>query len=329
MISVVIPLYNKAHTIVETLDTVMSQTYTDFEVIIVNDGSWDNGVDIIKRNFRDQRIRIICQENQGVSVARDRGVVEARSNYIAFLDADDKWHPEYLTKMHQAIEQYPNAALYSSGGLVINADESISFRLSKKYLNKITICDYFSNPHLFCHTSSTIINKKVFLQTDGSPRGMLRSQDLALFFQIALKGPFVYVGLPLSKYVGGVVGQATSSNKLKALKYFCYLYNFISEKNKQIQNKSLIYFFKYALRHNFKSCFLERDYNSLHYWLVNLSTDVLSYFSKFEILLYKKHVRTISLLWINFTKVIWRIKDRPVLYEKVDLSQIDKKYLDW
>lgn len=329
MISVVIPLYNKAHTIVETLNTVMCQTYTNFEVIIVNDGSKDDGVYVIERQFTDSRIKIINQENQGVSVARDRGVLEARSNYIAFLDADDKWHPEYLEKMHQAIELYPNAALYSSGGLVMNADGSIAIRLSKKFLNKTTICNFFSNPHLFCHTSSTIINKKAFLQTDGSPRGMLRSQDLALFFQIALKGPFVYIGLPLSKYVGGVVGQATSGNKSNALKYFCYLYNFISEKNKQTQNKSLVSFFKYALRHNFKCCLLEKDYNSLNYWLTNLSTYVLSYFPKWEIFLYKKHFRAISLLWINVTKVFWRIQGKPVLYEKIDLTKIDKKYLSW
>lgn len=329
MISVVIPLYNKAHTIVETLYSVVSQTYVDFEVIIINDGSKDNGVDVIKQNFNDQRIRIVNQENQGVSVARDRGVMEAYSNYIAFLDADDKWHPEYLEKMYQAIKQYPNAALYSSGGLVQNANGSISYRISSKYLNQIVICDFFSNPHLYCHTSSTIINKKVFLQTEGSPRDMLRSQDLALFFQIALKGPFVYVGLPLSKYVGGVVGQATSSDEFKALKYFCYLYNFISDKNKQEQNRSLVSFFRYALRHNFKSSFFKGNYDSLDYWLSNLSTDVLSYFSKWEIWLYKKHLRTISMLWINFTKILWRIKGKPVLYEKVDFSQIDSKYLNW
>lgn len=329
MISVVIPLYNKAHTIVDTLNSVLHQTYANFEVIIVNDGSTDDGVNVIKNNFVDSRIRIINQENQGVSVARDRGVIEAQNNYIAFLDADDKWHPEYLKKMYQAIELYPNAALYSSGGLIMNADGSTSLRISKKYLNKTIICDFFSNPHLFCHTSSTIINKQIFLQTDGSPRGMLRSQDLALFFQIALKGPFVYVGLPLSKYIGGVAGQATSGNKHNALKFFCYLYNFISEKNKQIQNKSLVSFFRYALRHEFKCCLLEKDYVGLNFWLTNLSTSVLSYFPKWEICLYNKRIRAISLLWINLTKVFWRIKGKPVLFEKVDLTQINKKYLNW
>ena len=291
MISVVIPLYNKAHTIVDTLHTVMRQMHTDFEVIIVNDGSTDNGVEVIKQNFNDPRIRIINQENQGVSVARDRGVEEAQSNYIAFLDADDKWHPEYLRIMNMAISRYPNAALYSSGGLIYNADGSISYRLAKKYLNKIVTCDFFENPHVYIHTSAAIINKSFFKLTDGSPRGMKRAQDFALFFQIALKGPFVYIGLPISKYVGGVLGQATSNtleDKFKTLKFFCFLYNFISEKNRQTKNKSLKEFFRYALRHNFKYCIKARDYNSLDFYLTNLSSDCLSLFYNLELMLYKR-----------------------------------------
>lgn len=332
MISVVIPLYNKAHTIVDTLHTVMCQTYTDFEVIIVNDGSTDNGVEVIKQNFNDPRIRIINQENQGVSVARDRGVEEAQGNYIAFLDADDKWHSEYLKIMDIAISRYPNAALYSSGGLIYNADGSISYRLAKKYLNKIVICDFFENPHVYIHTSAAIINKSFFKLTDGSPRGMKRSQDFALFFQIALKGPFVYIGLPISKYVGGVPGQATcntSLNKSKGLKYFCFLYNFISEKNQQIQNKSLKAFFRYSLRHIFKYCIKTKEYNSLDFYLTNLSDDCLSLFHQWELVLYKKRSRTLSILWIDITKMFWRINRRPAVNENIKLSKIDNQYLNW
>lgn len=93
MISVIIPLYNKAHTIVNTLNTVLNQTYHDFEVVIVNDGSTDNGVEVIKQNFNDLRIRIINQKNAGVSAARNRGIQESRGKWISFLDADDEWMP--------------------------------------------------------------------------------------------------------------------------------------------------------------------------------------------------------------------------------------------
>ena len=110
MISIVIPLYNKAHTIVHTLNAVFKQEYQDFEVIIVDDGSTDNGVGIIQQHFHDNRIRIFHQENQGVSVARNRGVEEARCEYVALLDGDDEWHPDYLKIMTKHI----HCLLYTS-----------------------------------------------------------------------------------------------------------------------------------------------------------------------------------------------------------------------
>ena len=192
--------------------------------------------------------------------------------------------------------------------------------------------DFFENPHVFIHTSATVINKSIFQLTDGSPRGMLRSQDYALFFQIALKGPFVYIGLPISKYIGGVPGQATSStveNNFKVLKYFCYLYNFIQEKNRHVQNMSLNAFFIYALRHSFKQCIKERNYKNLDFYLTHLSDDCLSLFYKWEVLLYKKRRRFLSLLWINFTKLLWRASGKSVLFEHFKINSIHEKYLNW
>ena len=101
MISVVIPLYNKAHTIVHTLSTVMRQNYADYEVVIVDDGSTDNGVQLILEHFKDPRIRIVSQENAGVSVARNRGVDEAKGEWVAFLDGDDYLHKDFLNVMYK------------------------------------------------------------------------------------------------------------------------------------------------------------------------------------------------------------------------------------
>ena len=95
MISVVIPLYNKEHQIAETLRSVLEQTFQDFEVVIVDDGSTDKSSEEALK-IRDPRIRFVRQENAGVSAARNRGIEEARFDLIAFLDADDRWKPEYL-----------------------------------------------------------------------------------------------------------------------------------------------------------------------------------------------------------------------------------------
>ena len=96
MISIIIPLYNKATSIKRTIHSVLSQSYTDFELIIINDGSTDNSAEIVNKQFYDKRIRYIYQDNAGVSSARNRGIKEAIGEWILFLDADDILYPNAL-----------------------------------------------------------------------------------------------------------------------------------------------------------------------------------------------------------------------------------------
>ncbi len=95
LISVVMPLYNKGEEVSRAVKSVLEQTVSDFELIIVNDGSTDNGPRIV-RSIRDPRIRVIDQENAGVAAARNRGIEEAQGVLVAFLDADDEWSPDFL-----------------------------------------------------------------------------------------------------------------------------------------------------------------------------------------------------------------------------------------
>ncbi|NIP54606.1 MAG: glycosyltransferase [Phycisphaerae bacterium] len=94
-LSVIIPLYNKGKYIGRALNSVLAQTYEDFEVVVVDDGSGDDGPDIV-RQYKDKRLRLIQQENAGPGAARNRGIAETTGNYIAFLDADDEWLPDFL-----------------------------------------------------------------------------------------------------------------------------------------------------------------------------------------------------------------------------------------
>jgi hypothetical protein len=102
-ISVIIPLFNKALYIKRALDSVMAQSFSDFEVIVVNDGSTDEGAQIVAA-YDDPRIRLLSQENLGPGAARNRGIAEARGEFVAFLDADDEWLPEYLTEALRLFE---------------------------------------------------------------------------------------------------------------------------------------------------------------------------------------------------------------------------------
>lgn len=97
MISVIMPAYNVANYIEKSINSVLQQSYTDFELVIVNDGSTDNTREIILDcQAKDNRIRLVEQTNQGVSVARNTGIENAQGEYISFLDGDDLWHQDFF-----------------------------------------------------------------------------------------------------------------------------------------------------------------------------------------------------------------------------------------
>src|SRR5918993_437227 len=108
MFSVVIPLFNKQDFIERAVDSVLRQTYADFELIVVDDGSTDSSLDRLLR-FADARLRIIRQANAGKGPARNTGIRESSREWIALLDADDYWFPDHLSELARAISLYPNS----------------------------------------------------------------------------------------------------------------------------------------------------------------------------------------------------------------------------
>ena len=114
MISVVIPLFNKEQIIEKTIKSVLSQDYDNFEVVVVNDGSTDGSVEIVKAIF-DSRITLIEQENGGLSAARNSGVKTAKGDYLYFLDSDDELTPDALEVMYRFVEAHPQVDLVQGG----------------------------------------------------------------------------------------------------------------------------------------------------------------------------------------------------------------------
>ena len=104
--SIIIPVYNKETFLENTIKSVLQQSFTDFELIIINDGSTDNSESKIK-SFSDPRITYLKKENGGVSTARNLGIEMAAASYITFIDADDYWYPNFLEEMVSSIEQFP------------------------------------------------------------------------------------------------------------------------------------------------------------------------------------------------------------------------------
>ncbi len=314
MFSVVIPLYNKAHTIVSTLSTVLNQTFKDFEIVIVNDGSTDDGVQIIKDYTSDNRIRIIEQENKGVSVARNSGVHHAKYDYIAFLDGDDEWLPGYLTKMKEAIDLFPEAGMYCSAGMGRNAKGITKKRQIEKYIDKIVAFDFFENPHVFLHISATVVSKEVFKQTNGFPVGMKRNEDFAFLYSAALITQPIYSGFPLSIYVGGVQGQATRTSIYEnqgLLNDTINRYNLVYDNwiKSGANNASFIVFMKYELRHFFMINSINNEYSTNQYFFKFLHPNILQEFSSFEkSLMNSQKLSKISNLYIKLTKFRWRMR---------------------
>lgn len=113
MISIVIPLWNKAPYVQRCLDSVLAQTYDNFEVIVVDDGSTDDGPEQVTA-IPDRRIRLVRQPNGGVAVARNRGMAESRGEWIAFLDADDEWTPDHLATLSDLMGRYPQCGMVSA-----------------------------------------------------------------------------------------------------------------------------------------------------------------------------------------------------------------------
>ena len=147
MFSIIIPLYNKANYITKTIQCVLKQTVQSFEIIIVNDSSTDNSLNIVS-NIQDERITIYTKPNGGVSSARNYGIKKAKFDYIVFLDADDLWEEDFLSSINQLIQRYPQAGMYCTGfNKIINISAATVIPLLS--LNFFLTLTYLS--HLFYH----------------------------------------------------------------------------------------------------------------------------------------------------------------------------------
>lgn len=196
MISVVIPLYNKEKSIAQTLECVLNQTFQDFEVIIVDDGSKDNSAAIVEQ-FVDSRIHLIRQANGGVSAARNRGIEEAQGEYVAFLDADDVWQAGHLANLTNLIRQYPQCRAWASKYINHINDEEHHIILNKMpfkgedgvLTNYFEICSC-SHPPVW--SSAVCVEKSLLKEIGGFPVGVTSGEDLLTWAKIAVKTDWAY-----------------------------------------------------------------------------------------------------------------------------------------
>ena len=200
--SVIIPLFNKEKFIEATLKSVLNQTFIDFEILIINDGSTDNSAQLIK-GFDDPRIRYYYKENSGVSSARNDGIEKAQSNYISFIDADDYWYPDFLEEMYKIIQKHPEQKVFSAAIEIETSKKVIPASYSIIKTNDHEIVNYFTASYketVIC-TSCAVFHKSIFEETGNFDIAIKSGQDTDLWIRIGMNFPIVFSWKILARYV--------------------------------------------------------------------------------------------------------------------------------
>jgi O-antigen biosynthesis protein len=229
LMSVVIPTRNRCNMLVRAIDSVLSQSYTDWEIIIVDDASSDDTKQITGK-FNNPKIRYIyISEKKGGAAARNIGINNSNGEFVAFLDDDDEWFPEKLAKQYEVFCKSPGIALCYTGKIIIRENKTFS-GLSKKYSYKRPLSDdhyrAIMSDNFIGITSSVMIKKNVLLELNGFDENLPCYQDYELFIRIlknhkaeGIDEPLVHYHLSEQAHV-----SLTRSNVVKAEKYLAEKY---------------------------------------------------------------------------------------------------------
>jgi glycosyltransferase involved in cell wall biosynthesis len=213
MFSIIIPLYNKAPYIAKAIQSVADQTYQEFELIVIDDGSTDESLEklrVTSYELREEnpdffaKLRIIKQLNLGVSSTRNNGVKLAKYNYITFLDADDWWESTFLEEIKALINEFPEAGIYGSGyfkvknGNFIPANIEVEKGFEKGYIEYFKT--YAKTMWMPLWTGAVVIPKKIYKEFNGFKSELKMGEDFHLWVRIADNYKVAFLNKQLSNY---------------------------------------------------------------------------------------------------------------------------------
>lgn len=186
--SIVVPCYNASRYIADTLETVLEQTLPDWEAIVVDDGSTDNSADIVEQFVqKDRRIRLLRKQNSGVSKTRNAGSAEANGKYLAFLDADDLWHPGYLERMAAHLNAWPHIGISFAIARIVDGEGKPTGSYSSMKSSGLDTFDFLSsNPTTTC--SNLMVRKETFARLGGFPEDLCHAEDQLFLIKAHLAG---------------------------------------------------------------------------------------------------------------------------------------------
>lgn len=245
--SIVIPLYNKSYSIKKCINSVLSQSYEKFEIIIVNDGSTDDSLSKIQELYsteiNNEVIKIINQQNQGVSVARNQGVFVSKYDYVCFLDADDEWKPWFLDSIKKLIEDYPLAVLYC-----LQHETQVGIRVPKRnhsyYIDGFRgyVQNFYRASLLgsIANSSKVCLKKEVFNKIGGFPENFKSAEDLYVWMEIARHSKIAFQNTVSVRI--NIISDQSRDNRSQSIPY---IFNYYSE---QVNYNKLSFWSKFYLR---------------------------------------------------------------------------------
>jgi glycosyltransferase involved in cell wall biosynthesis len=302
LISIIIPLYNKTESIASTLNSVINQSFKDYEIIIINDGSTDNSL-AIAETYIFNNISIYTTTNNGVSYARNYGVSKASSDLIAFLDADDIWLPHHLDELYDLYQSYPGCGLYANNydKLFFNKTiiRTVYNGLPKDFRGVLD--DYFraSTIDSIAWTSGVAVHKSIFKTHKGFNTNLKSFEDTDLWIRIALKHNIAFSSkVTVLKKIDGLTNHLslipnntdgiiltnqyiTNEKKNKSLKKYMDLNRFSFATERKIANDKTSFI---ELKHNI-------DIKNLNYKqriILNLPSQILKVLIKLKYILIRK-----------------------------------------
>jgi len=264
MFSVVIPLYNKEDFIEETVESVLNQSFLDFEILVIDDGSTDDSVKRLLR-FKDSRLRIMSKENGGVASARNYGISLAVYDWIAFLDGDDWWDKAFLNNVSDAIGEYSQVEIFVTGRSRVFEETLETFKhginTQKERYSKFNYYDHLSIRGSILNSSNTIVKKSLLVEAGLFPEGR-RIEDLDTWFRICARSEVILIDKVLSYYRKLVKNSATSRGGIIPYDFKAHLETLLRDclplLTKKRKSKLRNYIFKFVIA---KYAFAKDKYN--------------------------------------------------------------------
>jgi glycosyltransferase involved in cell wall biosynthesis len=211
MVTVLVPTYNRAAFINDAIHTILAQTFTDFEIVVIDDGSNDETTDVLA-TFNDSRLRVLRQSHRGISAAMNAGLADARGRYISRLDSDDLWQPELLATLVPVLEAQPDVGVvYAQAdaldhGVPVHHLQGLPLRYPDDSLRSLVYDDCTCNIAL-------LARRECFERAGPYDEGLIANEDWDMWLRVARHYRFVFIERVLARirwHSGNLTGPTSS-----------------------------------------------------------------------------------------------------------------------